>query len=439
MNNQSQGHLGFLLGMTFLLMGKPTEVYTEELPRLYIQTIAGADGQDYNGDNIPSGDLPNLSDKQKSALLSLPKGVAISSSGMEIYIADSGNHRIRKVDLQYGNISTVAGNGSGEYRGDGGLATNASLKSPYGIALSNEGRVYIADTGNHRIRMVDVDNSITTVAGSTDEGLSGDGGVATQAKLKDPRDVAVDSEGNVYIADYGNNLIRMVQANSGVITTIAGKKDAKDRIQGNPRSYDGDNKPALGAGLDPLGIALDGAGGLLVADARNHRIRRIDLKSGIITTVVGTGRPGDDANGKYAEAAELKSPSGVSVSSGGEIYIADTRNHRVLKVDDTGIVSTIAGTGKAGFSGDLGPAVEAQISNPFGIAVDVRDGVFIADRTHRVRRINMRKADAIEWKLPPRPRRWPYILGAVVLGATGVVLGPGGEAPDLPFPPKFPE
>ena len=306
-----------------------------------------------------------------------PLGVAVDGTG-NLYIADTGNHRIRKVDAA-GTITTIAGTGELGFGGDGGPAVEAELYNPLGVAVDGVGNVFIADWGNHRIRKVDSSGVITTIAGTGERGFGGDEGPATEAGLRNPLGVAVDGTGNLYIADTGNHRIRKVDS-SGVITTIAGTGE---------RGFGGDGGPAVEAGLrNPYDVTVDGAGNLYIADTGNHRIRKVD-STGTITTIAGTGERGFSGDEGPATEAQLAPPFGVAVDGTGNLYIADTGNHRIRKVDSTGTITTIAGTGERGFSGDEGPATEAQLALPNGVAVDGAGNLYIADTSnHRIRKVD---------------------------------------------------
>jgi len=255
-----------------------------------------------------------------------------------------------------GTINTVAGVGMGGYSGDGGAAWMAQLNSPFGVAVDSGGNLYIADTLNHRVRKVDASGNISTVAGNGTDGYSGDGGAAASAQLNKPFGVAVDSGGNLYIADTFNHRVRKVDA-SGNISTVAGNGTA---------GYSGDGGAAASAPLNkPYGVAVDSGGNLYIADTFNHRIRKVDA-SGNISTVAGTGTAGNPGEGEFATSANIKYPYGVAVDSGGNLYIADTLNHRVRKVDASGNINTVAGNGTGGYSGDGGAAASAQLNLPYG-------------------------------------------------------------------------
>ena len=344
-----------------------------------ISTVAGAGTEGYNGDGGAA----------TAAQLNYPVGVAVDGAG-NLYIADLGNHRIRKVDAA-GVISTVAGAGStgesgGGFGGDGGPATAAQLRSPAGVALDGAGNLYIADALNNRIRKVDSAGTITTVAGAGTEGFGGDGGPATAAQLYRPAGVALDGAGNLYIADFGNNRIRKVDA-AGVISTVAGAGSTGESGGG----FGGDGGPATAARLYlPRGVALDGAGNLYIADLLNHRIRKVDA-AGVISTVAGAGSTGESGggfggDGGPAVAARLNFPVGVAVDGSGNLYIADTDNDRIRKVDAAGVISTVAG---GGYGGDGGPAVAAQLDWPFDVALDGAGNLYIADWLHnRIRKVD---------------------------------------------------
>ena len=271
-------------------------------------------------------------------------------------------------------ITTVAGNGTCCFSGDNGPATSAQLYGPHGVAvdpLATSISPTLPTTASARCRTAE----ITTVAGTGTAGFSGDNGPATSAQLTDPEGVAVDSAGNLYIADTGYSRVRKVT--NGVITTVAGGGATL-----------GDNGPATSAHLySPKGVAVDSAGNLYIADTYNQRIRKVS--NGVITTVAGTGTHGPSSgDNSPATSASLFSPTGVAVDSAGNLYIADTGNSRVRKVSN-GVITTVAGTGGYGFSGDNGPATSAQLYNPDGIAVDPAGNLYIADTLDsRIRKVS---------------------------------------------------
>ena len=310
-----------------------------------------------------------------AAQLNRPVDVAVDGSG-NLYIADNFNHRIRKVDSS-GNISTVAGNGTRGYTGDGVAATATGLRNPSGVALDGSGNLYIVDTNNHRIRKVDSSGNISTVAGNGTFGFSGDGAAATDARLQNPRGVAVDGSGNLYIAARNNHRIRKVDASSGNISTVAGTGTA---------GFSGDGAAATAAQLNfPQDMAVDGSGNLYIADRSNYRIRKVD-SSGNISTVAGNGTSGFSGDGAAATAAQLNAPRAMALDGSGNLYIADSNNNRIRKVDSSGNISTVAGGGPLG---DGGAAVAAQLNFPWGVGLDGSGNLYIADsNNHRIRKVD---------------------------------------------------
>jgi len=302
--------------------------------------------------------------------LNNPYGVAVDPAG-NLYVADTFNNRVRKVSNRV--ITTVAGDGTVGFSGDNGPATSAQLANPWSVAVDSAGNLYIADYGNNRIRKVS-NGMIATVAGNGTRGSLGDNGPATSAQFYGPAGLAVDSLGNLYIADYGNNRIRKVS--NGVIATVAGGGASL-----------GDNGPATSAQLAlPYGIAVDSGGNLYVADWGNNRIRKVS--NGVITTVAGNGTRGFSGDNGLATAAQLANPQGIAVDSAGNLYIADFGNASIRKVSN-GIITTVAGNGTPGFSGDNGPATSAQLYLPYGIAVDSAGNLYIGDSgNNRIRKVS---------------------------------------------------
>ncbi|MGP8216504.1 MAG: T9SS type A sorting domain-containing protein [Bacteroidia bacterium] len=277
------------------------------------------------------------------------------------------------------DIYTFAGNGINGYSGDGGPDTTAELSDPWGLARDGKGNIYIGDNGNNRVRMINTSGVISTVAGTGKYGFSGDGGAATAAEISAPRGVAVDASGNIYIADYSNNRIRKVNT-SGTISTVAGNGIA---------GYSGDGAAATAAQLYyPPGVAVDGAGNIYIAAGQMNRIRVVNT-SGIINTIAGDGTAGYSGDGGSAITAELYNPQGVTPDASGNIYIADYGNNRVRKVNTAGNISTVAGTGKAGYNGDGGAATAAELYNPTGVTIDSAGDIYIADNNNsRVRKVS---------------------------------------------------
>jgi trimeric autotransporter adhesin len=334
-----------------------------------IQTVAGNGISAFSGDNGAAA----------TASLSEPFGLAVDAVG-NLYIADTSNHRIRKIDTS-GIITTVAGNGTESFSGDGGAATSATLNTPIGVAVDTAGNLYIADAFNNRIRKVNAAGVITTVAGNGDARFSGDHAAATSASLSAPFGVAVDKAGNVYIADTSSHRIRKVDT-SGMINTVAGN---------GTEGFSGDGGPAARASLNfPTGVTVDRAGNLFITDQSNNRIRKVSTV-GVITTVAGNGDAGFSGDHAAATSARLNLPIGTAVDAADNLYIADMSNHRIRKVSADGIVTTVAGNGIGGFSGDGSAATRATLNSPGGVAVDMAGNIFVADSlNNRIRKLSAR-------------------------------------------------
>jgi hypothetical protein len=271
-----------------------------------------------------------------------------------------------------GVITRVAGTGAVGSSGDDGLATEAELSFPSGVAATADGGFLIADTGNNLVRAVSRAGVITRVAGTGAAGSSGDDGPATDAELSSPTGVAVTADGGFLIADQGNSEVRAVSP-AGVITRVAGT--------GTP-GIGGDGGPATEAGLfEPYGVAVTADGGFLIADTGVHLVRAVS-PAGVITSVAGTGTPGNSGDGGPATDAELFGPFGVAATAHGGLLIADANNNDVRAVSPAGVITRVAGTGIAGNSGDDGPATDAQLNGPIAVAVTADGGFLIADNTN---------------------------------------------------------
>jgi uncharacterized protein (TIGR03437 family) len=320
-----------------------------------INTVAGSGSPGFTGDGAQA----------ILATMNNPVGVAVDGSG-NIFIVDRNNYRIRKV-AHGGVMGTLAGNGIQSYSGDGGPATAAQMSQPTAVAVDGSGNVYVADTTNSVVRVIAPAGVITTLAGTGIAGFSGDSGQAIGAQLNRPSGVAVDSAGNVYIADTLNSRIRKILP-SGVITTVAGGGSAA-----------GEGVPATNAVLSlPQGVAVDPAGNLFISDTGTARIREVSAADGTISTVAGNGTPGYSGDAGPATSAQLNSPFGIAVDAGDNIVIADSGNNVIRKVSG-GNISTIAGNGIAGYSGDGGQGVNAQLATPYAVALDISDNIYVAD------------------------------------------------------------
>jgi uncharacterized protein (TIGR03437 family) len=325
------------------------------LPMLW---CAGAWAQQYTISTIAgTGQTPGFADggATNTALFNSPSGMAYGPGG-KLYVADPLNHRIRMISG--GNVTTVAGDGTAGFSGDGAAATSAELDFPSSVAVDSAGNLYIADTGNHVIRKVDTKGNISTIAGSSGQiGSTGDNGPATSALLNRPGGVAVDSAGNIYIADTGNSEVRKVAGGNMFCTIGCGATQ--------------------GVVVSPQAVAVDASGTLYVADTADYRVISF---SGITTTVLaGTGLSGFSGDGGPATNAQLNNPQAITIDSSGYLYIADSFNGRIRKVLKDGTIITIAGTGAIAFSGDGGPAASAALYFPRGIAVDGSGNVYVSD------------------------------------------------------------
>lgn len=369
-----------------------------------INTAAGDSTWGYSGD----GGAAVL------AVLNQPSGLAYNNGSL--HIGDTGNNRVRKVAGD-GSISNEAGNGTGGYSGDGGPAIGAALGAGpavgawLGTALDPAGNVYVADSANSVVRRVDPTGMITTFAGTGTAGIAAEGTLAAQAPLNAPQGAVADPAGNVYIADTWNSRIIMVDA-AGLIHTVAGNGTPGNAGAGNGQ---------WGELYEPGGVALDSSGNLYIADTQNHRVRTL-TPDGAISTIAGTGSAGFSGDGSAAMFAELNEPSAVAVDAGGNIYIADRQNHRVRLVTTDGNITTVAGTGDAVYNGDNGAALEMALSYPSGLALDGQGNVFVADTgNNRVRMLSPAQTTGTGTPTPPPA---PQLITVALANAASLLPGP---------------
>jgi serine/threonine protein kinase, bacterial len=347
---------------------------------IILATSGGGGGSGSGGrDRVDPNRLPRSGTAYAGPALTVagldPYNITIDASG-SIYVADLSTDKVQKISPA-GAVTDVAGTGTGGYSGDGGPATDAQIDGPGSVTIDSAGNIYIPDSKNQRIRKITPNGVINTIAGTGTAGFSGDGGPATAAALHSAEKLAIAPDGTIYIADYDNHRIRRIST-SGVIDTVAGTGIA---------GYAGDGGPASAAKLDgPNDVALTDDGTMYIADLGSDTVRKI-TPQGVISTVAGSGQSGYSGDGGPATSAKLAVPS-VTLGPDGTIYIADYGNDRVRKVAPNGTITTIAGTGVEGFSGDGGPATAAQMKEPSAVAVDATGALYIADDGNsRIRRI----------------------------------------------------
>ena len=317
-----------------------------------------------------------------AAALNNPRGIVSDPAG-NVYFCDFTNNRVRKIATD-GTITTVAGTGVAGYNGDNIPGTTARLNQPYRLALDPAGNLYIADPGNNRIRKLAPNGTITTVAGNGNAAYSGDGGPATSAGLAYAEDAVLDVFGNIFIADSGNNVVRKVSTN-GIITTVAGNGVGAGTQVG---AYSGDGGPATKASLsNPVSLAVDPSGNIFISDQANNVIRQVDTH-GMISTFAGTGAFGFSGDGAPAVRAQFGFPAGVALDAANNLYVDDVNNNRIRVILNDGTIQTIAGNGVAGFGGDGGPALSGALNNPRSVAVGTFGDIYVADFANsRVRKL----------------------------------------------------
>ena len=344
-----------------------------------ISTVAGCNKEGFSGDGGPA----------IFAELYWPANIAFDKYD-NMFIADQNNNRIRAVNAATGNIYTVVGAATPGYNGDSIPALGAKLNFPASMTVDTFGNIFIADFSNNRVReVVNATGFIYTVAGNGILGYTGDGGPATAAEVNHPHHTAVDNKGNLFFADEYNNRIRKVVLSTGIITTVAG---------GAGQGFGGDGGQATSAMLNsPKCVALDKKGNMYIADWSNARIRRVDAATGIITTVAGNGSPGYCCDGVPATSTPLNYPFRVAVDSADNFYIADGSDNRIRWVNgSTGIINTLAGNGEIGYCCDGGPATDAELNYPPGLALNNEGNLFIADiKNNRVREVVLNASSGV--------------------------------------------
>jgi streptogramin lyase len=337
-----------------------------------IESVCGTGQPDNNGD---AGSAAQIN-------VGAPFGVEIGPDGA-LYVTEVHNHRVRRLDLTTGQLTTVAGCGRAGYSGDGGLATEAELNEPYEVRFAENGDMYFVEMKNHLVRKVDAQTGIiSTVAGAGKPGYGGDGGPATEALFKNPHSIALDGRDGLYVADIGNHRIRRIDLESGVVESVAGDGQRQPPRDGQTAQ----ENPVLG----PRALFVDGTT-MWVALREGHSVWTLDLGSGQWSHVAGTGQKGFSGDGGPAKAATFNGPKGIAVDADGHVYVVDTENQAIRRIDtNSGLISTVAGVGpeRRGGSGDGGPATKAELDRPHGICIGPDRAIYIGDTlNHRVRRV----------------------------------------------------
>ncbi len=330
---------------------------------------------------LHAGPIDTIAGDGKPTGVGQPFGVEIGPDGA-LYICEVQNHRVRRLDLKTRKLTTVAGSGKLGYAGDGGPATTAELNEPYEVRFDRAGNMLFVEMKNHLVRKVDAKSgTISTIAGTGKLGFSGDDGPATKAQLNIPHSIALDKDDNLYIADIGNHRIRRVDAKTGTITTIAGNGQKQQPVAGPAAG-----KPMIG----PRALFID-EGTLWIALREGHSVWKLDLASGVLTHVAGTGKKGYSGDGGRAAEAMFDGPKGIAVGPDKAVYVVDTENNAIRRIDlAKRTISTIAGHGPSarGGAGDGGPATSATMDRPHGICIGHDGTVYIGDtNNHKVRRV----------------------------------------------------
>lgn len=337
-----------------------------------ITTVAGSGTQGYAGDDGPAS----------KACLNSPFDVTFDAAG-HLFFSDTLNHRIRRIDAGTGWISTVAGTGEAGWSGDGGPATRAAFNQPYGVTVGGEGTIYVADRLNGRVRRIDGRTGIvTTLSGTGEKSFSGDGGPADRAGMVEPNAVALSRDGRrLYIADVADNRVRVIDLSRGTIATFAGNGEAR---------HGGDGGPAPMAGVFGARAVVEAADGTVyIMERQGSSIRAVDPRTGIIRTVASSGEKGYAGDGGPAQAAVFDRPKEMTLDGDDNLLVVDTENHAIRLIDwQTDTVSTIAGNGKQGYTGDGVSAVRSSLGRPHGVAIGPDGSFYIGDtENHRIRRV----------------------------------------------------
>lgn len=331
--------------------------------------LAGTGEIGFSGDGGPAS----------KAKLNQPFGVVKGPDGA-FYVCDVGNHAVRRIDPD-GTISTVAGVGEAGYSGDGGLAPRAKLREPYEVRFDEAGNLYFVEMKNHIVRMVDAKTGfISTIAGTGRPGFSGDGGPATMAEMMNPHSIQFGRDGRLYVCDIGNHRIRVIDFGTGLISTFSGTGQRKTSPDGSP---------VAGASLHgPRALDRDSRGDLWLALREGNAVFRLDMKAKLIRHVAGTGSKGFSGNGDLAKKATLSGPKGIAVGPNGNVFLADTESHTVRFIDlKTGRMELLAGNGRKGNGPPIGDALDSRMNRLHGIYVDNNGSVFVGDTNNHVVRV----------------------------------------------------
>ena len=359
----------FLLFLSIFALLAACAPVSDPISQTTIETVAG------------TGEQETVDGSADRALLDNPFGVIRGPDGA-LWFCEYTGHTVRRIDSE-GNVTTVVGNGEGEFRGDGGSALQASLHRPHEIRFDDEGNLYIADMLNHAIRKVDLQlGRVTTIAGTGEAGFSGDGGPANEAQLSRPHSIQFGPDGNLYIADIGNHRLRVIDMDTGIITTFAGT--GKNGVSRDGESF------ATADLNGPRTLDFDADGNLWLVLRNGNQVYKLDLESGLMHHKAGTGEKGFTGNGGPAVEATLSGPKGIALAPNGDAYLVDTESHTIRMIEAaTGNLQLIVGTGEKG-DGPDGDPLQCKLARPHGIFLDANGDVYIGDsEAHKIRRLRM--------------------------------------------------